>query len=60
MSELWGHFIGVIIVLMILTFIAIWFWAWRPRHKKQFRQLASLPMNDMEADEVNHTPERKS
>jgi cytochrome c oxidase cbb3-type subunit 4 len=30
MSEFYGHFIGVLILVIMLTFIGIWIWAWRP------------------------------
>jgi cytochrome c oxidase cbb3-type subunit 4 len=36
----------VITVLMMLTFIGIWIWAWRKQHKATFSRLASLPMED--------------
>ena len=40
MSELAGHLIGVMIVLMMLVFIGIWIWAWLPHHKNVFSDLA--------------------
>ncbi|MCW5619908.1 MAG: cbb3-type cytochrome c oxidase subunit 3 [Burkholderiales bacterium] len=46
MSALWGHFVGVFIVLMMATFIGIWIWAWLPRHKHTFGRLARMPMQD--------------
>lgn len=46
MNPLWGHIAGVFIVLMMATFIGIWVWAWLPRHKRAFGELASLPMQD--------------
>ena len=48
MSAVWGHAIGVVILLMMLVFIAVWLWAWSPRHKSEFDQLARLPMHDAE------------
>ena len=42
----WGHFVGVITVLIMLSFLAIWLWAWLPHHKKEFDALARLPMSD--------------
>ena len=36
MSALWGHLIGVMIVLLMLVFIGIWIWAWLPHHKNAF------------------------
>lgn len=46
MSELYGHAIGILIVIMMLTFIGIWVWAWLPRHKAVFGDLAKIPMED--------------
>lgn len=46
MNPLWGHAVGVFIVLMMTGFIGIWIWAWLPRHRRQFDQLAQLPMED--------------
>ena len=46
MNELWGHLIGVVIVLLMLSFIGIWIWAWLPRHRKTFDSLAQIPMED--------------
>ena len=48
MSELYGHLIGVMIVLIMLVFIGIWIWAWRPHHKESFDTLARLPLHDDE------------
>ncbi|MBA2077389.1 MAG: cytochrome-c oxidase [Rhodanobacter sp. 68-29] len=46
MSPFWGHLAGVMIVLMMLSFIGIWFWAWRRYHKPTFDRMAQLPMQD--------------
>lgn len=46
MSPIWGHIIGVITVIMMVTFIGIWIWAWRKRHKPTFSRLARIPMED--------------
>jgi cytochrome c oxidase cbb3-type subunit 4 len=46
MNPVWGHVAGVFIVLMMVTFIGIWIWAWLPRHKRAFGDLAQLPMQD--------------
>jgi cytochrome c oxidase cbb3-type subunit IV len=46
MSAAWGHVVGVFTVVIMLTFIAIWLWAWLPHHKRDFDKLASLPMDD--------------
>ncbi|HEY8329402.1 MAG TPA: CcoQ/FixQ family Cbb3-type cytochrome c oxidase assembly chaperone [Rhodanobacter sp.] len=46
MSPVWGHVAGVLILLMMFTFIGIWFWAWRRYHKPTFSRMARLPMED--------------
>ena len=46
MNEFYGHFLGALTVLIMLSFIGIWIWAWLPRHKRTFGELASLPMQD--------------
>jgi cytochrome c oxidase cbb3-type subunit IV len=46
MNPVWGHVAGVFIVLMMVTFIGIWAWAWLPRRKRAFGELARLPMQD--------------
>jgi cytochrome c oxidase cbb3-type subunit 4 len=52
MSPFWGHLAGVLIVLMMVSFIGIWIWAWRKYHKPVFDRMAQLPMldEDMPAD----------
>ncbi|MEW9571433.1 cbb3-type cytochrome oxidase subunit 3 [Rhodanobacter sp. Si-c] len=46
MSPFWGHLAGVLIVLMMVSFIGIWIWAWRKYHKPVFDRMAQLPMQD--------------
>ena len=46
MSALFGHLVGVLILLLMSVFIGIWYWAWRPRHKPAFDELAEIPMRD--------------
>ncbi|WP_426688786.1 cbb3-type cytochrome oxidase subunit 3 [Rhodanobacter ginsengiterrae] len=46
MNPIWGTVVGVFIALMMLTFIAIWIWAWRKYHKPTFNRMAQLPMED--------------
>ncbi len=46
MSDGWGHFAGVITVVLMAVFIGIWIWAWRGRHKRTFDRMARLPMED--------------
>lgn len=48
MSGLWGHLVGVLILIMMATFIGIWVWAWRPRHRRVFDALAEIPMREGE------------
>jgi cytochrome c oxidase cbb3-type subunit 4 len=46
MSPFWGHLIGVVTLVLMATFIGIWIWAWRPRHRPLFDKLAQIPMHD--------------
>jgi cytochrome c oxidase cbb3-type subunit IV len=46
MSDFWGHLTGVIIVVMMVTFICIWAWAWSGHHRRAFSRMATLPMED--------------
>lgn len=54
MSPLWGHAIGLVIVLMMVVFCAVWLWAWLPYHRRAFDALARLPMR-----EDGHDPGRE-
>jgi cytochrome c oxidase cbb3-type subunit IV len=46
MNAIWGHAVGVVIVLLLLVFSGVWLWAWLPYHKNAFDALARLPMGD--------------
>lgn len=46
MNDAWGHLTGVLIVLMMASFVGIWIWVWNGRHKPKFDALARLPMED--------------
>lgn len=46
MSELWGHAIGVMILIMMTMFISMWIWVWRARHARLFNRMAQLPQED--------------
>ena len=48
MSNVWGHLAGVVTVILMITFIGIWIWAWRPRHSRVFDALACIPMEDVD------------
>ena len=50
MSPLWGHVIGMITLVVMLAFLAIWAWAWLPHHQREFDALAKLPMEDAEVE----------
>lgn len=49
MSAYWGHAAGVITGLLLIAFLGIWVWAWRPRHKDVFDRMARVPLDDDEA-----------
>ncbi len=42
----WGDIIGVFTVFSMVTFIGIWIWAWQKRHRKVFKRLSEIPMED--------------
>jgi cytochrome c oxidase cbb3-type subunit 4 len=45
-NPIWGHVAGVVTVVLMLVFLGIWYWAWRPHHHGTFDRLARLPMSD--------------
>ncbi|HLR16897.1 MAG TPA: cbb3-type cytochrome c oxidase subunit 3 [Alcanivoracaceae bacterium] len=46
MSAFWGNAIGVLIVVLMFSFVGYWIWLWRARHKKSFDRMSRLPMED--------------
>lgn len=58
MSPFWGHLAGVMIVLMMVSFIGIWIWAWRKYHKPVFDRMAQLPMQDEDLTADDATQEK--
>jgi cytochrome c oxidase cbb3-type subunit 4 len=58
MSSNWGHFSGVITLVLMAIFIGIWLWAWRPRHQDVFHSLARIPLADADATVENREPMR--
>ena len=56
MSPLWGHLVGVMTVVTLLVFLAIWVWAWSPWHRARFDDLARLPMMDGVDEPQSATP----
>lgn len=46
MSAFWGNFAGVVTVILMVCFIGIWVWAWLPRHRRAFDEMAHVPMGD--------------
>jgi cytochrome c oxidase cbb3-type subunit 4 len=46
MSPIWGQVAGAFILTMMITFIGIWFWAWRKRHQRVFDRMALLPTQE--------------
>jgi cytochrome c oxidase cbb3-type subunit 4 len=53
MSDAWGTLIGVLTVLIMLSFVGIWIWAWLQHHRRDFDRLARLPMGDDDAAKTN-------
>ena len=59
MSEIHGIVSGVFTIVLMVTFLAIWLWAWRPRHRPTFDALAGLPLEDLSDDRaIPATPAR--
>lgn len=58
MSNLWGHLAGIVTVILMMTFIGIWVWAWRPRHGRVFASLACIPLADIDNQAVNQEGDR--
>ena len=50
MSHDWGFLAGVITLILFATFVGIWIWAWRKRHRATFNALSRLPMEDAESE----------
>lgn len=50
MSQEWGFLAGVITLILFATFVGIWIWAWRKRHRDTFNALSRLPMEDAAVD----------
>jgi cytochrome c oxidase cbb3-type subunit 4 len=50
MNLFWGRLAGVTTLFTMLSFLAIWAWAWLPRHRRAFDALACVPMHDAEED----------
>lgn len=41
-----GNLIGIITLIFLVVFVAIVFWAYSSRRKKDFEQAANLPLED--------------
>ena len=50
---IWGHLYGVVTVVLMIVFVGIWYWAWRPRHRRTFDRLANMPLEDL----THHKPD---
>ena len=61
MSAFHGHLSGVVTLVLLVTFLAIWIWAWQPWHRSSFDRLARLPLDDLDgsdAGSVSPSPSR--
>ncbi len=59
MSDIWGHLIGVVIILLIVAFVGVWIWAWLPRHHRVFSRMARVPLeNDPERGDCKNDEQR--
>ena len=52
MSAIHGVLSGVITIILMVVFVAIWYWAWRPHHRRTFDELAELPLEDLTGSSV--------
>jgi cytochrome c oxidase cbb3-type subunit 4 len=52
-NPIWGQITGAFILLMLITFIGIWIWAWRKYHKPTFNRMARLPLEDEPETDVS-------
>ena len=41
---------GIITIVLTLLFVAIWIWAWQPRHRRDFEAIARLALDENTAD----------
>ncbi|WEN13924.1 cbb3-type cytochrome c oxidase subunit 3 [Rhodanobacter sp. AS-Z3] len=57
-NPIWGQITGGFILLMMITFIGIWIWAWRKYHKPTFNRMAHLPLEDEPETEVSTKEKR--
>lgn len=61
MSELaWGNLIGVITIIIMAIFLGIWVWAWQKRHRKVFKRLSEIPMEDKPEGPATPIPTRET
>ena len=37
---------GIITLLLLLLFVAGWYWAWRPARRAEFEAAARMPLDD--------------
>ena len=44
---------GLITLGLLLLFVAIWAWAWQPRHKASFDATARLALEDDPSESAN-------
>lgn len=47
---------GIITIFLMLVFIGVWIWAWRPENKASFDETARLALDD-EPRDVDDTAE---
>lgn len=50
MNPIWLDVIGASTLMLMLTFVGIWIWAWNGRHLATFARLARVPMADGPGD----------
>lgn len=48
-----NFFRGVITVVLLVAFVALWIWAWGSKRRKHFEEAAKLPFRDEEIRKQN-------
>lgn len=51
-----GLLSGIVTIVLMLIFLGIWFWAWRPRHRRTFERLARMPLEDLDPNSTEMRP----
>lgn len=56
----WGHINGAFTLVLMISFIGIWIWAFQKDRKRDFDEAANLPLQEEKTQSLNTRPEGKS